>query len=161
MYFKSLKNKTMTLLLSLPGGSEWLIIFFALLITIVPAIFYILNLQSTLQAISPENRRMVPANVWLLLIPVFGIIWHFIIVNKMSESIKAESVNNNILITEVKPGYNIGLAMCILSCVSIIPVIGIFASLGGLVCWIMYWVKINTYKNLILEARNNTEMLSI
>jgi hypothetical protein len=32
--------------------------------------------------------------------------------------------------------------MCGLFCASIIPVIGALFSLGGLVCWILYWIKI-------------------
>ncbi len=43
------------------------------------------------------------------------------------------------------------MIMCILICCGIIPLLGILCSLGGLVCWILYWVKIAGYSNRIAE----------
>ena len=53
----------------MPGGSEWILILFTLgIIFLVPYIFFLLTLQNTLKAISYENRKMPPANVWLMLL---------------------------------------------------------------------------------------------
>jgi hypothetical protein len=50
---------------------------------------------------------------------------------------------------ELEPGKGIGLAMSILAVTSIIPVIGIVTGLAGVVCWIVYWVKISEYARLL------------
>lgn len=131
-----------------PTGLEFIIVFIALAILLVPAIFYLITLQNTLKAISPENRKMEPGMVWLLLIPLFNIIWNFIVVNRMADSIQAELHKKGINVTE-RPAYNVGIAMCIISCVTWIPLLGSLASIGGLICWIIYWVKISEFKRKI------------
>ena|SRR5690242_14728159 len=76
---------------------------------LIPAIFFLLTLQNTLRAISPENRRMPPSNVWLLFIPLFNLVWQFIVVDRISQSIGAECARLNIPVTDPKPTYSIGL----------------------------------------------------
>ena len=98
---------------------------------------------------------MPSSNVWLLLIPLFGLVWHFIIINNLADSIKAEVKSRNIKIEEQRPAYNIGLAMCISNCLFFIPVINLFTSIAALVCWIIYWVKISSYKNIILTGKSH------
>jgi len=54
-----------------------------------------------------------------------------------------------------RPTYGIGLAMCICVTGSMflnfvgIPIIGALGSLGGLVCWIIYWVQLAQFKNKV------------
>jgi hypothetical protein len=145
----------MNLLIALPGAAEWIIILTVLGLVLIPKIFYLISLQSTLDVISFGNRKMPSSNVWLLLIPLFGVVWHFIIVSNMADSIKAEADSKNITLSEPRPAYNIGLAMCILNCLFFIPGINIFTGIASFVCWILYWVKINSYKNrLLMEAYN-------
>jgi hypothetical protein len=145
----------MNLLLSMPGGSEWAIVLIALSILIIPKIFYLVTLQSTFNSISVENRKMPAGNVWLLLIPVFSVIWHFIVVGNLADSIKAEALSKKLFLNEARPAYSVGLAMCILDCFAIIPVLNIITVLISLICWIIYWVKINGYKNMLFSARFN------
>jgi hypothetical protein len=123
-----------------------LIIF--LIIFLIPAILYLITLQNTLKAISRENRTMEPGNVWLMLIPLFSIVWQFIVVNKIASSIRAE-LNARGVPVDQGPGLSIGLAMCVLCCVSIIPVIGVFFGLAAFICWIIYWIKIAGFKKQI------------
>ena len=111
----------------------------------LPLLFYCLTLQRTLDEISIENRKMPSGQVWLTLIPLFGLVWQFFIVNKMADSLKAEFAKRNIIAQEVRPGYTIGLAYCILFCLGIIPLMRIV----GIVCWIKYWVKISKYKTML------------
>jgi hypothetical protein len=121
-------------------------------IGITIAILYLLTLQNALKACSPENQKMPPGQVWLTLIPLFGIVWIFIVVNRIADSLKAEFAKRNIQVDEDRPGYAIGITYCILNCCGIIPFLGILAALGGLVCWIIYWVKIAGYKNMLLQT---------
>lgn len=126
--------------------------FFFLALFLIPAIFFLLTLQNTLKAISQENRRMSPGNVWLMFIPLFNIVWQFIVVDKIAQSIGAECTRLNIPVKENKPTYNIGLAWNICNCLTIIPVIG---GLASLITFILYWVKVSEYKNLINANQNN------
>jgi hypothetical protein len=146
----------MNILLSMPGGSEWMLVLIFLSIFIIPKIFYIATLQSTLNSISVENRKMAPGNVWLLLIPVFSAIWHFIVVGNLADSIKAEATSKKLFLNETRPAYSVGLAMCVLDCFAIIPGLNLLTILISLICWIIFWVKINGYKNLLTSARFNS-----
>lgn len=137
------------ILLGFIGPQELIIIMIILIVpavSLIPMIFYLITLQNTLKRVSLENRKMEPGMVWLSLIPLFGVVWQFIIVNKMAESLKLEFAQRGIKTNEVSPGSGIGLAYCILFACSIIPILGYATVIAGLVCWIIYWVKINDYK---------------
>ena len=110
-------------------------------IMLVPAIFYLLTLQKALTRCSPESRAMQPGMVWLMFIPLFNMVWHFLVVINVAKSLDAEFQKRGMQ-EEANPGKTIGLVMCILVCCGIIPILGILCSLGGLVCWIIYWIKI-------------------
>ena len=136
-----------------------MVLLIAAVIGIVINIFYLLTLNNTLKLVKAGNRQMEPGQVWLILIPFFGLVWQFIVVQKIADSLKAEFADRNISVGDERPGYNIGLAYCILFCCSIVPVLGGLASIGGLVCWIIYWVKINEFKARLGGPRGNDEIL--
>ncbi len=46
--------------------------------------------------ISEENRKMNPSHVWFMLIPIFNIVWQFIMVSRIAESIGEECIRLNI-----------------------------------------------------------------
>jgi uncharacterized membrane protein YphA (DoxX/SURF4 family) len=137
----------------MPGGSELTLILLALFI--IPSIFYLITLQKTLEAVTPANRKMPPGQVWLLLIPLFNYIWQFFTVSNIADSIKLECERLNIPVSEERPTYNIGLTKNILSLCVFIPFFGGLASLAFIVCWIIYWVKVNEYKKLINANKDN------
>ncbi len=136
-------------------NSSGLFQFIFLALFLLPGVFFLLTLQNTLKAIAPESRRMAPSNVWLLFIPVFNIVWQFIMVDKIAQSISAECARLNIPVKENKPTYNIGLAWNISNFLFFIPIIG---GLISLLMFILYWVKVNDMKNLI-KANQNDFML--
>lgn len=140
------------------GGTEISIIlgvFIAIIcVFIVPYIIYLTTLQATFKEVTPENRMMPPGQVWLLLIPVFGTIWNFVVIARMSESLAKEFNSRGITPDDPKPGYTIGLVMSILVIGSVVPILGSLSSVGAIVCWIIYWVKIAGYKNQ-LKALND------
>lgn len=129
------------------GGIGAVLILFVVAIFLIPYIFYLLTLQNTLKAVSPELRKMPPANVWLLFIPLFNLIWNFFVVAAIADSLKAEYAKRSIPVQEERPCYGIGLTMAILRCCTIIPFLGALAGLGWLVCWIIFWVKVSEHKN--------------
>jgi hypothetical protein len=134
------------------GSAELLAIFFVLALFLIPYILYLITLQNTLKLCAPHNRTLTPGLVWLVLIPLFGHIWYFIVVNRMADSIAAELRQRNVPSREQRPGYSVGIALCILSVCSMIPVLGGLCSLAALVCWIIYWVRIHNYKKMLEDT---------
>src|SRR4051812_38494386 len=84
-----------------------------LLAYVIPLALFLRTLQNTLKIISPENRKMSPGNVWFIIIPFLGIIWQFVVVQKIAKSIKAECKKLNIYIKGKMPTYAFGLSYCI------------------------------------------------
>lgn len=129
------------------GGPEIMIIVVVVfLLFLTPMILYLMNLQKALEQVSPDLRTTSPGSVWLLLIPVFGIVWNFLLVGHIADSLRAEYHRRNIPVNEQRPGYNTGLTMSILQACGLIPYIGSLASIAGLVFWIIYWVKTHGYR---------------
>ena len=135
-------------LLGLGIGMVFILVF---AIALLPTIFFLLTLHRTFDEVSLENRLMPSGQVWLALIPVFGTIWQFIIVQKMADSLRKEFALRSIDCKEARPGNSIGMAYCILSVCGFIPFLGFFTALGALICWIIYWVNINDYRNQLLR----------
>jgi len=109
-------------------------------ILLVPFIFYCLTLQKALNRCSPENQAMKPGMVWLLFIPLFNIVWQFLVVLNMAKSLAAEFRKRG-MAEDPNPGQTLGLVMCVgnLICGPV-----------GLVCWILYWVKIAGYSSKLM-----------
>jgi hypothetical protein len=127
------------------------ILLIALAITLLPLIFYNLTLQKAFKRCAPESRAMEPGLVWLLLIPMFNAVWHFFVVLNMAKSLGAEFQRRGIA-AEPAPGKNLGLAMCILGCCCLIPLVNFLACLPYLICWIVYWVKIAGFSGRLAPA---------
>ncbi len=126
-----------------------------LLVFIILLGFFLLTLQNTLKLISSENRKMPPGNVWLILIPFFGMVWQFIVIRRIADSITEECIKLNLDVKEKRPTYTIGLIYCISSITYLIPIIKTFGALVALVAWVMYWIKVNEYKKLLTANKDN------
>lgn len=137
--------------LAITGPAALVFVIIFTLLIILPVVYYLLMLQGVLKEISHENRKMPPEQVWLSLIPLFGIIWQYFIVIRLADSLALEFKKRNIWTEEKRPGYNIGIVYCILLSAGIIPYLGFLSALGGLVCWVIYWTKINEYRNRLIE----------
>ncbi|WP_118950247.1 DUF4328 domain-containing protein [Taibaiella helva] len=133
-----------------PSGLEALLVFLAVLILLVISfVLYLITLQNTLKAIQSENQRMPPGQVWLLFIPLFNLVWQFIVVSRVASSIQAEQRARGVEYPDPSVN-NIGLTYCILNCLGIIPFVGALARLAAMVCWIIHWVKVNAYRKQFL-----------
>ncbi|HWA95816.1 MAG TPA: hypothetical protein VG844_14535 [Terracidiphilus sp.] len=115
----------------------------------VAAIFYILTLSRALEKCSPASRTMQPGMVWLLLIPLFNIVWSFLVVIALGRSLGNEFRLRNLPNPSPEPGKGIGLAMCICGACGIIPLIGLIPSFVGFVLWITYWVRIAEFSRML------------
>ena len=127
------------------GGA---IILIFVVIVIVVAVLYLLNLQNLMKSIKEENREVSPGNVWLMLIPLFSIVYAFILYPKISASIKKEFESRE-MDTAGDGAKTLGLALAITGAAAIlpIPVLGGLIGLANLVIFIMWWVKTAGFKN--------------
>ncbi len=128
-------------------GILGVLIILAIVVTV--KVFYLLTLYRTLNRCSPESRAMDPALVWLNFIPCFSLVWHFFIVINIAKSLGAEFKKRGI-VAEDQPGQAIGLAMCIVSVLCVIPYVNCVMGPAALVCWIIYWVKIAEYSKKLI-----------
>ena len=137
-----------------------------MLLFLIPVIFFLITQQNTLKAVQPQNRFMSPGEVWLQLIPLFGIVWQFFVVTRISKSIKKELASSNqfsfeenpydyVDLESDRPTYQVGMAMAILFTCSIlpIPVFEGLCTLAGIICWIVYWVNLSQCKTQIEQQR--------
>jgi hypothetical protein len=101
--------------------------------------------------------------LWLLLVPFVNLVWHFFVVLGMAKSLNNEFRLRNLPLADPTPGQSIGLPMCICGACSIIPILGVVASLVFLVLWIVYWAKIAEFSRLLDQASmaNTTPSASI
>jgi hypothetical protein len=116
---------------------------------LIPAIFYLLTLQNALTKCAPASRTMEPGMVWLLLIPLFSVIWNFFVVMALAKSLGNEFRSRGIPCPDPLPGQSIGMAMSICSCCGMIPIVNFLAGPAALVLWIVYWVKIAEFSSMI------------
>ena len=116
-------------------------------------VFYLLTLQNVLKEVSNNNRLVPAANVWLMFIPLFNLIYPFILYPKISDSVRNEYETRGL---DPKGDFSrqLGIAMPILALCGIVPFIGIFASIANLVLFIIFWVKMGEYKNELIRTRN-------
>jgi hypothetical protein len=95
---------------------------------------------------------MQPGMMWLLLIPLLNLIWNFLAVNAISDSLGNEFRLRGLRNVEPQPGKSIGMPMAICGACSLIPILGILASLAYLVLWIMYWIKVSSFSKMLDQA---------
>jgi hypothetical protein len=119
--------------------------FFALavLLGIWAAICYFVSLM--FQRIPAQYREMDPAQVWLLMIPLFNIVWNFFVFPKLSRSYKAylESMGDT---SAGDCEATLAMAYCIVAAPYIIPCVNCFTGLAALVIVIIYLIKIDGLK---------------
>ena len=116
---------------------------------LIATIFYLLTAQKALRKCAPVSRTMSPGMVWLMLIPVFGLVWQFVIVSNLTKSLQNEFGRLGNQRPEEDLGKGKGLAMCVCNCCIILPYIGRLAGLPALVLWIAYWYRIAKFSSLL------------
>ena len=133
--------------LALLTGSCLIFALLLLAVGIAVAVFYILTMQKALTLAGERHQKMNPGLVWLMLIPLFNLVWHFFVVKNVSESIKSWAAENGQSVDDA--GYTIGLVACIANCCGVIPFVNFLAGPVALVCVIIWWVKIAGFNKLM------------
>ncbi|WP_294669951.1 hypothetical protein [uncultured Fluviicola sp.] len=115
---------------------------------IVVAVFFFKNLQDLLKECDPANQQLPPANVWLMFIPLFNIVYRFIMYPKVSETLKREFESRG---APQQGDYlkGLGLALSIANAVNILLPQSIrgLIGLGCIAVMIVYWTKAAEMKN--------------
>ncbi len=130
---------------------------------IVPVLLYINTIHKTLDEIRDENRLIPSRSPMLLLVPILGSFMLFLVVIKLSQSLDLEFEERGMTADGKGFGQTVGLIMCAASLlVTLIIVIGLLGisivlfpliriiGIAGLVCWIVHWNKVATYRKMLL-----------
>ena len=117
-----------------------------LIIFCVVQLFYLLTLSKTIAAVRPEFRKVTPGQAWLGFIPIFHLIWPFIINPKVIASIR-EDLEDRGYSENGDFGKTLGSVYPGLRIAGNIPTIGGLFGLGYLVVFIIWWVKLGGYKS--------------
>ena len=115
--------------------------------------FYANTIRRTLLLIAPENRLMSPEQAWLLIIPLFNIYWNFSVASRLADSLTNEFYDRKIA-EEENPGRIAGVWYAWLFLLSNIPLpafILVTIGLLSIVYFVGYWVKVNNFRNLLVE----------
>ncbi len=109
------------------------------------------TLYKVLSRVPPEYPQMSPGQVFLCLIPLFNIVWLFFVVSRVSGSLETYFSNESEY-DYGDCGKSLGLAWAILTVCSIVPLLGMLAALAGVVCMIVYLVKVNGLSHDIVDS---------
>jgi len=94
---------------------------------------------------------MEPGHVWFNLIPFFSVVWIFITVNRVADSL-ADEFDDRRMRADGDFGRNQGVTYNVMFLLGMIPYIGGIFSLIGLIMWILYWIKIAGYSRRLAES---------
>lgn len=124
-----------------------------LAIAIAVGICALLTFSKALSRCKPRNRTMEPGMVWLNLVPCLNIVWQFLTVIRVSESLKNEFYDRG-WDDRGDFGKGVGIAgLCLNIAGSLpIPIVQMVLGLASLVCLIMYWVKVAGYSKELAEG---------
>lgn len=115
---------------------------------LVVQVFFALTLRNLLLQCDPANRKVNPDYVWFNLIPLFNLIWPFILNPKVCASVRAEFAKRGI--HEAGDfGHTLGILYPILLITLIIPIIGLLGVLASMILFILFWVKMAHFKRVL------------
>ncbi len=116
-------------------------------------VFYANTIRKTLLLIAPENRLLTPGQAWLLAVPLLNIYWNFVVASRLADSLTNEFYDRKIA-EEENPGRANGMLyawLFLLSNIPLAPFILLTIGLLSMVYFIVYWVKVNNFRNLLVE----------
>src|ERR1035441_5214101 len=137
----------------------FLVISAGILAGVAILILYIRTLRRALERCCPASRAMSPDAVWLLLIPIFSVVWRFFVVLRLATSLGNEFRHRKVPNADPELGKTVGLAMCVLPLVILLSAVagagavqtlvrGVLAG-AFVVCWLAYWVKIAEFSKAL------------
>jgi hypothetical protein len=104
-------------------------------------------LFSLQRAVPPAHRRMDPMLSWLLVIPLFNIIWNFFAFLRIPESY--HSILSSHGHAGAKVERSLGLAYAICAALSVIPFVGFFAAVAAAALLLTFFIRMYQLKSLL------------
>ena len=123
---------------------------FLIIIPFVTFVFYIRAISKTIKAIDPEYRTQAPGMAWLLLIPVFNVIWFFFLLKSIKTGFFKMHENRRIS-QPIDTGYAYGIAMGCCWAAIFIPKLIFIALIPMFVFSILHWTKLNNARKRLSE----------
>jgi hypothetical protein len=123
---------------------------FLIIIPLVAFSFYIYAIKKTLAAIDPSCRTQRPVMAWLLLIPIFNVIWFFFLLQAIRQGLDT-MFQKNLIVKPIDSGYHYGIAMGCCWVASFIPGIFFIAVLPMFVFSILHWTKLSNARDQITK----------
>lgn len=132
------------------GGPLWLFLL-ARLIELAALVFmtvvWCLGMDRALRACDFSSRRIQPGQSFLIFIPLFGLVWQFIMVNKVSDSLAGEYHLRGWKSDEGRPAIETGLIACVVVLIVFLvrvfipdfnPGLAFLTTLGICICMYMH-----------------------
>lgn len=139
------------------GGPVWLYVL-GRLVEIGLLIFFtsiwLLTMQRALDACIYSRRTIQPGQVWLTFIPLFGVVWQFIAVTRVSETLALEYNVRGWKSDESRPGIEAGIVACCVVLIVLIvrlvirdlnPGIGFLTTLCICLCMFMHRDRVKAF----------------
>lgn len=146
-----------TTIIRIVAGILFIAVFVVMLVVYI---LYITSLSRALSKCSESSRTMQPGMVWLLLVPLVGLVWQFFVVIGLADSLGNEFRAREVPNADPKPGKSVGIAMCVCAACGIVPLVNLLAFPAYIVLWIIYWVKIGEFSRRLdlVPATNGTTL---
>ena len=130
-----------------------LIILALVVSSLVATVFYILCLQNALNLIDEPIRPISPKLAWLLLIPIFGFVWIFFLVNWVSQGYKRMGEAKR-LTAETSAGFGVGIAYGVSLILCLVPNLDLLPLIPFGVFWILHWSQVSRASRLVIPIKN-------
>ena len=140
-------------------------VFVIVIITVY--VFFLMTLMNALKKCSPRNRKMEPGLVWLNLVPCLNVVWQFLTVVWVADSLKKEFESRGVR-RESDYGKTLGLTSLVVNIAGGVVSnvmqnvnqqmamagagVSILASVTWLVLFVMYWMRIAGYSRELTEG---------
>ncbi len=132
-------------------GAGLLLLGIVAAVCLVIAIFICYLLYKAAERVPPDYRTLAPGSVFLMLVPLLGFVWLFVVVLKLSESYQKYFAAQQR--TDVGDcGHAIGLGWAIASVCCVVPLLNTLAAPAALVLMILYLVKLSQLKALVTPS---------
>jgi len=128
---------------------------FLIIIPFVTFVFYIRAISKTIKAIDPEYRTQSPGMAWLLLIPVFNVIWFFFLLKSIKTGFLRMYESKKIS-QPIDTGYTYGIAMGCCWAAIFIPKLIFIALIPMFVFSILHWTKLNNARKRLSDELNQS-----
>jgi len=141
-------------------------------------IWFMINLQTAMNTVSLQNRKMDGGLVWLNLIPIFNLVWGFVfnvaLRNSYRKEFESKGIREHVSLASgiIYPTLNVAILLIPLiltaiaegayshysmSYVRFLQFAAVFSGavylicgLGVLIFWIVFWSKVNSLKALLI-----------